>query len=181
MNDVYCGKSHKQMLGRFTKAISCGLFLWACASNPPDNLKTLCENSIASADQLVVSTGGMAFARETFRLQGAQKDRFADEIGRLLSVDYQGFFWAEHIAVARPWFMIYTLQDSQCENVFVVEKSLHNRGGDAINKVIEQLRLIAREGQSVPVGFEPVCQQKRQRGIFFWFGMPWDYEYVLRL
>lgn len=172
--------SRGQLLRAVASALSVCLILWACASNPPSALEAACEQSIASADELVVSTSGMAYPTETFLLQGRSKDIFAEQLGRLLSVDYQGFLWSGRVATARPGGSVDVMRNGHCEKRFVFRKSQRIRNGVPMNEAMEQLRSIAREGQPIPEGSERHCSCVERDGLFFWFGVPWEYEYVLR-
>jgi hypothetical protein len=168
-------------LARFAAAVpAIGLLLWACASNPPGDLEAKCKQSIASADQLVVTTIGIGFPTEIYLLQGSHKDNFAQELAKVLSVDYQGFLWAGRIATARPGGSVDVLRNGTCDKSFVFRKSRGVPGGDAINKLMEEIRSLAREGEPIPEESLPKCARVDREGLFFWFGIPWEYEYVLR-
>lgn len=171
----------RNQLVRATAAVpAIGLLLWACASNPPGDLEAKCKQSIASADQLVVTTIGIDVPTESYLLQGSHKDRFAQELLKALSVDYQGFLWSEHIATARPGGSVDVLRNGTCDTSFVFRKSRGVPSGDAFNKLMEEIRLLAREGQPIPEESLPECARVARHGLFFWFGLPWEYEYVLR-
>jgi hypothetical protein len=170
----------KKLLRSLSVAAAFCLFTWACISNPPSDLKVACEQSIASADQLVVTTAGMAFPNQTFLIQGVQKDNFAREFGRVIAVDYEGFLWSVRIATARTGGSVDVVRNGLCEESFVFGTSRGTRVDDAINRTMEKLRLLAAEGEPVPDGSGPDCSCVERQGLFFWFGVPWEYEYVLR-
>ena len=172
--------SRRPVVRAIASALAICLILWACASNPPGDLEAACEQSIASADELVVCTSGMAFPTETFLLRGASKDTFAKELSKLLSVDYQGFLWSGHVATARLGGSVDVMRNGLCERRFIFRKSQHISNGDPMKKAMEQLRLLAREGQPIQEESERNCPCVERDGLFFWFGIPWEYEYVLR-
>ena len=172
--------SRRPVVRAIASALAICLILWACASNPPGDLEAACEQSIASADELVVCTSGMAFPTETFLLRGASKDTFAKELSKLLSVDYQGFLWSGHVATARPGGSVDIVRNGLCERRFVFRRSQHIRNSDPIKKAMEHLRSLAREGQPIPEESERDCPCMERDGLFFWFGIPWEYEYALR-
>jgi len=167
-------------MGAIASALAVCLILWACASNPPSALEAACEKSIDSADELVVRTSGMAYPTETFLLQGRSKDNFAKQLSRLLSVHYRGFLWSGQSATARPGGSVDIMRNGLCEKRFVFHKSQRIREDDPINEAIEQLRSVAREGQPIPEGSDRHCSCVERDGLFLWFGIPWEYEYVLR-
>lgn len=171
---------YKQTLRRSAVGVACGLFTWACGSNPAGDLEAACRKSLACADQLVVSTSGIDFPTQTFLIQGSQKDAFVREFHRLLSVGYQGFLWSGRTATARPGGSVDVVRNGRCEKRFVFRISVGASSDDATKKMMDLLRVLAREGQCISEGSEPACACVERDGLFLWFGIPWEYEYVLR-
>ena len=121
----------RNQLVRATAAVpAIGLLLWACVSNPPGDLEAECKQSIASADQLVVTTIGIDVPTEIYLLQGSHKDRFAQELLKALSVDYQGFLWSEHIATAA----LHTEETMKNNVLYISNPSRRRRGIHIITK-----------------------------------------------
>ena len=106
-------------------------------------------------------------------MQGSHKDRFAQELLKALSVDYQGFLWSEHIATARPGGSVDVLRNGTCDTSFVFRKSRGVTSGDAINKLMEEIRLLARERVS-PFPRNP-CQN-----VLAWPDMVYSFGSVFR-
>ena len=154
----------------------CGLFLYARVSNPSGHLETAFRNSIASVDELTVTMVGPEFPTETFLLKGSQKVKFEKELIAVLSVEYRGFLWSGHTATTMLGGLVGIVHNGVCREAFVFETSRGDQYDDKMI-VIERLRMIAREGQATP---ETACDRVRRNGVFFWFGIPWEYEYVIR-
>lgn len=174
--------SRRRLARAVVAGTALGLFLWACAANPLGALEAACERAIASADEIVVSTGGMAFPTQTFLLRGPKKDDFAREMSKLLAVESKSVVWSGEgeSAVARPGGSVAVMRDGLCAKRIVFHTSLRLRDDAAMNRPMGRLRSIASEGQSVLEGSEPACPFMERDGIYWWFGLPRKYEYVLR-
>jgi hypothetical protein len=144
----------------------------AYVSNPVVQLKLDIATALSDADQLVVHSGGGGFDLQSVALGGEEKKRFIDTLSPLLQIECHPLLSIGNRTSSRPAIVIYALQHGQCSKQVVIRTS---RRAHSLNS-IERLRADAQLGTSVAA--LPTCSQEET--IFYWFGMPYEYEYVVR-
>lgn len=170
-------KSLRRRRVRFLQAMLFAVIVsfagWAYVCDSPNNFKEEVEVALANADELVVYSGGSGMEEQAFQLAGAEKERFLKSLSAMLAIEYRSFLSLDGRAISRPGMSIYSLHGGQCSKYFVIRTSKRTSSRD----LMERLRAIAASGLAVQS--LPTCPQETN-DVRFWFGIPYDYEYVVR-
>ena len=147
---------------------------WAYFFDSHHHLKAELEAALAKADELVVHSGGSGLEEQAFQVAGAEKETFLKSLSAMLAIEYESFLSIDDCrATSRPGMGVYLLHGGQCSKYFIIRTSKRTYS----RHVMERLRAIAANGLAVQS--LPTCPQNANK-VRFWFGIPYDYEYVVR-
>jgi len=139
---------------------------------PAVQLKSDVAMALHNADQLVVQSGGGGFDVRIADLEGENKEHFLKSLLPLLQIECRALLSIGNRTTSRPGLVIHPLQNGRCSKLVVIHTSRHTY---SVNE-FKRLRDAADRGTSLAA--LPTCPQ--EENVLYWFGMPYDYEYVLR-